>query len=91
MPAGTWRGELRRLLDAAATSPKTIRRRTGPDRYHLYLLAAATGFRAGELASLQPEAFDLGGDLPTVTVEKHLRQKPQGGRPAVAHHWYLHK
>jgi integrase len=61
--------ELRRLLDPAATSPKTIRRRTGPDRYHLYLLAAATGFRAAELASLQPEAFDLGGDLPTVTVE----------------------
>src|SRR5690606_1752119 len=34
-----------------------------------YRIAAGTGFRAGEVASLTPESFDLDGDTPTVTVE----------------------
>ena len=42
---------------------------TGPDRAVLYLVAAASGFRAGELQVLTPECFDLDGDPPTVTVK----------------------
>jgi integrase len=60
--------ELRRLLDTARQSPKSIRRLSGTDRYFLYLTACATGFRARELASLTPNAFDLTGDPATVRV-----------------------
>ncbi|HYE61484.1 MAG TPA: hypothetical protein VD997_05780 [Phycisphaerales bacterium] len=42
---------------------------TCPDRRWACLIAAGTGFRAGEVASLTPESFDLAGDPPTVTVE----------------------
>jgi integrase len=41
---------------------------TGADRLALYLLAANTGLRASELASLSPDSFDLDGRQPTVTV-----------------------
>jgi integrase len=41
---------------------------TGADRYHLYLTACATGFRAGELASLTPASFDLGALPARVTL-----------------------
>jgi integrase len=60
--------ELRRLLETARRSPKSIRCLPGIDRYFLYLTACATGFRAGELASMTPESFDLDGDRATVRV-----------------------
>ncbi|MBX3751886.1 MAG: tyrosine-type recombinase/integrase, partial [Opitutaceae bacterium] len=40
-----------------------------PRRDVLYLLAASTGFRFGELKSLTTRSFDLDADPPTVTVE----------------------
>ena len=40
---------------------------TGEDRFHLYLVAAGTGFRANALANLTPADFDL-GDAPAVTM-----------------------
>ena len=43
-------------------------RLTGEDRAMLYKLAAITGFRAGELASLTPEMFSLEGPVPTVRL-----------------------
>jgi Phage integrase family len=50
----------------------------GPDRAMLYAVAAYTGLRASELASLTPESFDLDGNHATVTVEaaysKHRRE-----------------
>jgi integrase/recombinase XerD len=58
--------ELARLLDAALASPRPAARLSGRDRWALYLTALCTGFRAGELASLTPESFDL-GDEPAVT------------------------
>lgn len=61
--------ELRRLLDAACQSPRFLRKLSGRDRYFLYLTACATGFRASELASLTPEAFNLDSDTPTATVQ----------------------
>ncbi|HJT76922.1 MAG TPA: tyrosine-type recombinase/integrase, partial [Gemmataceae bacterium] len=61
---------------------------TGTDRLVLYTLAANTGFRAGELASLTPASFDLQAKPPTVTVEaaysKHRREDVQPLRPDVA-------
>jgi integrase len=60
----------------------------GQDRAFLYLLAADTGLRANELASLTPESFDLDADPPTVTVRagysKHRREDVQPLRPGVA-------
>jgi integrase len=81
--------ELRRLLDATSTGdPIESRRgpRSGPrpnptmmsgrDRAMLYRVATETGLRAGELASLTAQSFDL--DARTVTVSasysKHRRE-----------------
>lgn len=65
-------------LIAATRSGKTMSRLTGPDRAMLYTVAAYTGLRASELASLTPESFRLVETPPTVTVlagySKHRRQ-----------------
>jgi integrase len=67
---------------------KPFRRLTGPDRLVLYTLAANTGFRANELASLTPAAFDLQNERPTVTVRagysKRRREDEQPLRADVA-------
>jgi integrase len=60
--------ELRRLLEATRTSNRTFRGLTGLDRYCLYLTAVSTGLRAGALANLTPENFDLTSPSPLVTV-----------------------
>src|SRR5262245_8408997 len=57
--------ELRRLLTAARDSGRSFRGLCGRDRFHLYAAACGTGFRAGALARLTPERFDLAGDPPT--------------------------
>ena len=41
---------------------------SGEDRFMVYLTALGTGFRRGELASLEAGSFDLEGTPPTVTV-----------------------
>src|SRR5262245_28325499 len=69
--------ELERLIEAAEKSTRRIVRMTGADRAMLYRVAAFTGLRAQELASLTVQSFDLKGDPPTVRVEacysKHRR------------------
>jgi integrase len=60
--------ELSRVLDAVKASAWTFRGLTGTDRYFLYYTACGTGFRAEELSTLTPEAFDLGALPPTVTL-----------------------
>lgn len=69
------------LFLQAARTGKPKRKVTGEDRVMLYLLAANSGFRCSELASLTPESFDLIGDSPSVTVEaaysKRRRQDTQ--------------
>jgi integrase len=64
--------ELRRLLDAARTSDRTFRGLTGEDRYFLYLVGSATGFRAAALANLTPGDFDF--DAQTVTLAARLNK-----------------
>ena len=50
----------------------------GPDRAMMYLLAAWTGLRRGEIGSLTTGSFDLESEVPTVTVaaaySKHRRE-----------------
>jgi integrase len=60
--------EFSRLLDATRAG-EPFRRISGLDRAILYQLAAFTGLRASELASLTPSSFDLSGDVPSVTVK----------------------
>ena len=60
--------DLRGLLAATRGSRRVFRGLTGEDRFALYATACGTGFRAGALASLTPESFDLAGDPATVTL-----------------------
>jgi integrase len=68
--------ELRRLIAAAQDGPtmsggRHLDRRwrmSGGDRAILYRLAAETGLRRAELASLTRGCFNLDADPPTVTV-----------------------
>jgi excisionase family DNA binding protein len=73
--------ELRRLLETTRASRRSFRGLDGEARFHLYALACATGFRAGGLASLTPECFELAGRVPTVTLpvraDKSRRGKEQ--------------
>lgn len=69
--------ELDRLIKAAERSECDVAGLSGAYRAMLYRLAAFTGLRAQELASLTPYSFDLDDDPPTVCVEacysKHRR------------------
>jgi integrase len=85
---------IRRALDpehfaallAAARAGRPLRGLTGAERAVLYLLAARTGLRASELASLSPASFDFAA--PSVTVEaaysKRRRRDVQPLRADVA-------
>ncbi len=70
--------ELEGLIGAAEKSDETFRGMDGSTRAMLYRLAAMTGLRASELASLTPASFDLTSDPPMVTVQaacsKHRRE-----------------
>ena len=70
--------ELGGLIGAVEKSDETFRGLDGSTRAMLYRLAAMTGLRASELASLTPASFDLAADPPTVTLEagysKHRRE-----------------
>ena len=80
--------ELTRLISAAQSSPKSQRFLSGPDRAMLYELAAFTGLRAQECASLTSASFDLRANPPTVTVaagySKHRRQDVLPLHPGLA-------
>src|SRR5215470_7934599 len=72
--------ELHAIFQAARQSGQTFRGLTGPDRAILYAVACASGFRASELASLCPTAFDLDGKPPTVTLAAEIAKN---GKTAV--------
>jgi hypothetical protein len=72
--------DLAAVLAAARASAVSFRGLAGTDRYYLYLTACSTGFRAGELASLTPESFDLDAEPPTATVRAAYDKRR---RPAV--------
>ncbi len=65
-------------LVEAARAGEPFRGLSGESRALLYIVAANTGLRAAELASLTAASFDLEAEPPTVTVEaaysKHRRR-----------------
>lgn len=79
--------EFTRLIEAAR-SGKTIEGISGTDRAMMYLVAAWTGFRKGEIGSLTLTSLDLGGDPPTATVDaafsKRRRKDTQVLHPDLA-------
>ena len=78
--------EFERLIDAATHGPP-IETIPGPDRAMMYVLAAWTGFRKGELGSLTVRSFRLDDDPPTATVDacysKRRREDTQILHPEV--------
>ena len=80
--------ELGRLFLSTRRSTRTFRGLSGEDRYHLYLLAAGTGFRANALTNLTPSNFELSDVIPTVTLaarfSKNKKPKVQPLPPEVA-------
>ena len=79
--------EFSRLVEAARTG-STIESIAGPDRAMMYILAAWTGFRKGEIGSLTLRSLRLDDDPPTATVDacfsKRKRQDTQILHPEVA-------
>ncbi len=69
--------EFDRLVESAKAGER-YRELSGADRALLYVVAANTGLRAGELTTLTADSFDLDAEQPTVTVEaaysKHRRR-----------------
>lgn len=59
--------EFSRLVDAAHSGPPVVCI-PGPDRAMMYILAAWTGYRKGEIGSLTKRSLRLEDDPPTVTV-----------------------
>ncbi|MDB5312089.1 MAG: xerD 1 [Gemmataceae bacterium] len=72
--------ELAGVLESARAGP-IAEGLTGEARYFLYLVAFGTGFRAGELASLKPEDFDLAAEKPSVRLSGKIAKN----RNAVAY------
>ena len=62
-------GEFARLVEAAENSPRVFRGLSGPDRAALYMLAAGSGPRASELASVTLATLLLDADPPRVQVQ----------------------
>ena len=80
--------ELARVLEAALAAPGVNHRLSGRDRYHVYLTAFATGYRASELGRLTPVSFRLDESPPVVVLPgkstKNKRAAAQPVPPAVA-------
>ena len=60
--------ELKALLAATRASTRSYRGMDGEARFHLYLTAFVTGYRASGLSKLTPDDFHLDGDLPVITL-----------------------
>ncbi len=69
--------ELGRII-AAAKAGRVSFGLSGEDRAIAYKLAAGTGFRRGELASMTKVSFTLDGDAPTVSVAAAYSKRRRG-------------
>ena len=74
--------EFAALVAAARRSQDPFMGLPGPDRAMLYIVAANTGLRASELASLVPKSFDLTGSRATVRC---FAAYTKNGEEAVLH------
>jgi site-specific recombinase XerD len=61
--------EFRRLIEAARASSVTVENVSGLDRAMIYVLAAWTGFRKGEIGSLTLQSLRLNDNPPTATID----------------------
>jgi integrase/recombinase XerD len=72
----------------SARNGKRIEGVSGPDRAMMYVLAAWTGFRKGEIGSLTLQSLRLDDDPPTATIaacySKHRREDTQVLHPELA-------
>jgi len=66
--------EFRRLIEAAEAG-RSIQAIPGVDRAMMYILAAWTGYRRGEIGSLKLSSLDLESDTPTVTVDASFSKR----------------
>ena len=89
--------EFTRLVKVAESGPPAVGL-CGRDRAMLYILAAWTGLRRGELGSLTLQNFNLDASPPTVTVEaaysKHRREDRQILHPDIVERfraWLLYR
>ena len=86
--------EFNHLLEITLKEPKR-QSLSGEERVLLYLLAAYTGLRAGEIASLCWNSFIFDSDHPTVTVSaaysKHRKDDVLPLRPDIAEIFLSHK
>lgn len=74
--------EFRCLYQAALGSSKVIEGMDGPTRALAYLIAASTGLRRSELASVSPNSFDLEGEHPIVKIRAaHSKRRRQDTVP----------
>jgi integrase len=74
--------ELQALVPATLASAVTRRKLTGEARAILYSTAACTGYRAGELAALTPECFQLDADPPTIDLDgEHTKNGKSASQP----------
>jgi integrase len=76
--------ELARLYAATLASDRTICTLSPEDRHWLYRIAAGTGFRRAELASLTPESFSLDGHSPTILVDASYAKNRKTARQPVS-------
>ncbi len=73
--------EFGRFVGAARQSSKVFRSLSGEDRAVIYTLAAYTGLRESELASLTPESFHLDAPVPFVTVKAKVSKRRKNDQP----------
>lgn len=67
--------DLAKLLAGVRTSQRRFRGLCGEARWALYLTACATGFRAGALASLRPESFDVAASVVRLAASRNKSRK----------------
>ncbi len=67
--------EFTKLISTTLTAPVYCNEINGTDRAALYILAAFTGLRVSELASLTPESFDLDAGVVVVTAACSKRRR----------------
>jgi integrase len=70
--------ELLKVLESTKTSAKAFRGLTGKDRFHIYLTACGTWFRANELASLMPRSFAFDTAPPIVQLPRCVEKARPG-------------
>jgi len=67
--------ELVLVVETAGSSERVVESINGPHRAMMYVLAAWTGYRKGEIGSLTLRSFDLEHDPPTVTVTANYSKR----------------